>query len=285
MIDNDAVVDVHMHTPRLGSVKPAWLEWANQFSKDYAWRDVYDADGRVVPARLDALLDSEGVDRALLFCEYSPRAFGIHPIEDNLPIVEYNPRRFRLVANLNPHLHHPLTSELERQLDLGAVALKLHPVHGGFSPAAAELYRAYEICAERGVPVVLHSGSSSFPGARTRFGDPELLTDVAGDFPDVQFVLSHGGRGWWYDTAAFLALSRPNVWLGLAGLPPRKLPEYYARFDLRKLAAKCVFGTDWPGVPGVATNVAALRDLGLPRHLLRDVLARNAAKVYPGLDV
>src|SRR5699024_6955174 len=132
----------------------------------------------------------EGVDRALLFSEYSPRATGIQPIEDLLPIVDYNPTRFRLVANINPHLHHPLVPELERQLGFGAVALKLHPVHAGFSPDDRELYPVYETCAARGVPVIVHSGTSDFPGARARFGDPELFLDVLEDFPELQVVFA-----------------------------------------------------------------------------------------------
>lgn len=288
MIDGETVVDAHVHAARLTTLPPAWLDWADEFSGSGGpggWRSVYDTDGAVVPERLDALLEAEGVDRALLFCEYGPRTTGIQPIEDNLPIVEYNPVRFRLVANLNPHYHYPIGTELERQLDLGAVALKLHPVHGGFSPADRQLYRAYSVCAERGIPVVIHSGTSSFPGSQARYGDPQLLCDVVEDFPDVDFVLAHGGRGWWYDAAAFLALTRPNVWLDLSGLPPKKLPEYYARFDLPRLAAKWIFGTDWPGVPGAGRNVAALRGLGLSDGLLRGVLSGNAAKVFPGLDV
>src|SRR5882757_4287813 len=284
------IVDAHVHAPRLSTLKPAWLEWADQFSGDHPWRSVYSAGGDPIPARLDALLAEQGVDRALLFCEYSPRATGIQPIEDLLPILSYNPVRFRLVANVNPHLHHPLASEVERQLDLGAVAVKLHPVHGCFSPADREVYAVYRVCEERGVPVILHSGVSSFPGSRSSYGDPALLVDVVEDFPAVQFVFAHGGRGWWYDTAAFLALAKPNVWLDLAGLPPRKLPEYYARFDLRRLAARWIFGTDWPGVPGASRNVAALRELmlrelGLGEELLTGVLSGNAAKVFPGLNV
>lgn len=285
MIEGDCVVDAHVHAPRLPTLKPAWREWADQFSGAHPWRDAYDEQGNPVPHRLDALLDAEGVDRALLFCEYSPRATGIQPIEDLLPIVEYNPTRFRLVANVNPHMHHPLATEVRRQLDLGAVALKLHPVHGGFSPDDKELYPVYEVCSQRRIPVILHSGTSSFPGARARFGDPELLLDVIEDFPDVQFVFAHGGRGWWYDAAAFLALAQPNVWLDLAGLPPKKLPEYYARFDLTRLAEKWIFGTDWPGVPGAARNVAALRDLDLPAATISAVLSGNASAVFPGLGL
>lgn len=285
MINGETVVDAHVHAPRLATVKPDWREWADQFSGRHPWRSAYDDDGDPVPERLDALLEAEGVDRALLFCEYSPRATGIQPIEDLLPIARYNPSRFRLVANVNPHLHHPLAAEVERQLDLGAVALKLHPVHGGFSPEDRELYPALTVCAERGVPVITHSGTSTFPGARAKFGDPELFLDVLEDFPRLPFVFAHGGRGWWYDTAAFLALAKPNVWLDLAGLPPKKLPEYYARFDFTKLAGKSIFGTDWPGVPGAARNIEALRALELPSGVLRDVLSGNAAKIFPGLEV
>jgi predicted TIM-barrel fold metal-dependent hydrolase len=158
-------------------------------------------------------------------------------------------------------------------------------VHAGFDPADKELYPLYALCAERGVPVIVHSGTSTFPGARARFGDPQLMLDAVEDFPGVQFVFAHGGRGWWYDTAAFLALARPNVWLDLAGLPPRRLPEYYARFDLPRLAGRWIFGTDWPGVPGTAANVTALRKLGLPEETLRGVLSGNAARVFPGLGL
>jgi predicted TIM-barrel fold metal-dependent hydrolase len=222
MIGADPLVDAHVHAARLSTLKPAWAGWAEHFSGSHDWRRAYDPDGDPVPERLDALFEAEGVDRALLFCEYSPRATGIQPIEDNLRIVACNPVRFRLVANVNPHLHHPIASEVERQLDLGAVALKLHPVHAGFRPDDRDLYPAYQVCRERGVPVIFHTGTSTFPGARAKFGHPELIMDVLDDFPEVDVVLAHGGRGGWYDSAAFLALARDNVWIDLAGLPPHK---------------------------------------------------------------
>ncbi len=283
MIDGLVVVDAHMHVPRLSTVAPAWMQWAVDFGQDSGWQDVFDADGDPVPARLDALLDAEGTDVALLFAEYSPRATGIQAIEDLLPVVAHNPRRYRLVANVNPLLHTPPAAEAERQLDLGAVAVKVHPVHGGFAADRADMYPVYELCAARGVPVVVHTGGSIFPGSRSEAGDPKLMDAIAADFPGVQFVLAHGGRGTWYADAARMVLARDNVWLDLAGLPPKRLPAYYAGFDLAALAAKWIFGTDWPGVPGTARNVRALAGLGLPGEILAAVLAGNAARVYPGV--
>ena len=109
--------------------------------------------------------------------------------------------------------------------------------------------------------------------------------DVVEDFPSLNVVFAHGGRGWWYDVAAFLALAKPNVWLDVAGLPPHKLPTYYARHDFARLATRMVFGTDWPGIPGVARNARALAELDLPDDVLRGVLAGNAAKLFPGLAI
>jgi uncharacterized protein len=282
MIDGIPLVDVHLHPARLPTLKLPRELWA-PFGRGPPLGDLYDDAGRVRPDRFDAYLAEEGVDVALLMSEYSPRVTGIQPVEDLLPLVEHNPRRFRLIANLNPHLHHPIAEELERQLALGAVAVKLHPVHGGFSPTHGPLYLVYQRCAELGVPVVFHSGTSTFPGAVNRHGDPAAIDQVAAEVPDLKVVLAHGGRGWWYDAAAFLALARENVWIDLSGLPPQRLPDYYARHDLRRLARKFIFGSDWPGVPGIAANARAVAKLDIDQADLPDVLAGNARKVYRDL--
>jgi predicted TIM-barrel fold metal-dependent hydrolase len=60
----------------------------------------------------------------------------------------------RTIANVNPQLHFPAEREVERQVDLGAVALKVHPRHGNFTANDRQLYRSYALCSERGVPVV-----------------------------------------------------------------------------------------------------------------------------------
>ena len=280
MIDGLPVVDAHVHVPRLSTVSAAWVQWAEDYGRDSGWHTVFGPDGDPVPARLDALLEAEGVDVALLFAEYSPRATGIQPAEDLLPLIEQNPARFRLVANVNPAVHPDPAAEAARQLALGAVAVKLHPVHGAFRPGDRALYPVYELCAERGVPTIVHTGGSIFPGSEPDAGDPALMSQVVADFPGVRFVLAHGGRGQWYADAAQMALACDNVWLDLAGLPPKRLPDYYAGFDLPALARRWIFGTDWPGVPGVARNVRAMAALGLPPATLSGVLSGHATAVY-----
>jgi hypothetical protein len=280
VLDGHPLVDAHMHPARLPTLKPAWRRWAADYGDTAALGRVYDAGGTPIPERFGELLDDEGVDIALMLCEYSPKVTGIQPIEDLLPLVAHDPKRMRPVANLNPHLHFPVAEEVERQLGLGAAALKLHPVHGGFAANDRALYPAYEVCRSLGVPVVVHSGTSNFPGSTNGYADPVLLDEVLRDFPTLNIVLAHGGRGWWYDAAAFLALSRETVWIELSGLPPRKLPEYYARHDFARLCRRFIFGTDWPGVPGIAANARAVAKLCPDEETVGLVLGGNALNVY-----
>jgi len=107
------------------------------------------------------------------------------------------------------------------------------------------------------------------------------MHQVIADFPGVTFVLAHGGRGHWYADAATLALAGPNVWIDLAGLPPKRLPDYYAGFDLPALARKWIFGTDWPGVPGVARNARAIAALGLSADILSGFAQRQRGPRLP----
>jgi hypothetical protein len=278
MLDGRPLIDAHVHAARLPTLKPAWRQWADDFGDAAALEQVYGDDGTISPARFDAYLAGQGVDVALLLAEYSPKVTGIQPVEDLLPLT--GTPRTRLVANINPHLHYPVDTELERQVGLGAVALKIHPVHGGFPANDRALYPAYAICQEARMPVVVHCGTSTFPGSSNSFADPVLLDDVLRDFRALNVVLAHGGRGWWYDAAAFMALSSERVWIELSGLPPSRLREYYARHNWARLTRRMIFGTDWPGVPGIARNARAVAQVCPDEQTASLVLAGNAAGVY-----
>jgi predicted TIM-barrel fold metal-dependent hydrolase len=275
MLDGRPLIDVHLHPARLDSLKLPWGVWMQDYDPAPV-RAVYDGDA-VEPERFDAMLAAEGVDVAVVLAEYSPKVTGIQAVEDMASLAG---PRVRFAANVNPHLHFPIEDELIRQLELGAVALKVHPVHGGFPVNDRAMYPAYAVCQERGLPVIVHCGTSTFPGAMNQFGDPVLLDDVLRDFRGLDVVLAHGGRGWWYDAAAFLALSDERVWIELSGLPPSRLQTYYGRHNWARLTRRMIFGTDWPGIPGIAKNARAIAELCPDDETADLVLAGNAARVY-----
>jgi uncharacterized protein len=280
MIDDIPLIDAHVHAGRFSALNPAVREYAMSFKADVPLKRLHDETGELVPELLEAYLRAEGVELAILVPEYSPKVVGIQAVEDLFPLLECNQQLFRFMASLNPHLHAPIAAELARQVELGAVGLKIHPVHGGFAPDDMALYPAYVICEELGLPVVFHTGTSVFPGASNSYASPELIEPVARDFPDLTIVLAHGGRQWWYEEAADQALARPNTWIEISGLPPSKISAYFKQSDLSLLATKFIFGSDWPGVPGVRANALGIASLGLPRDTLERVFYLNASSVY-----
>src|SRR5438477_4983874 len=74
------------------------------------------------------------------------------------------------------------------------------------------------------LPVMIHTGTSVFPGARSRTGEPMAVDDVAVDFPDLTIILAHGGRPLWMEQAFFLVRRFPRVYMDVSSLPPGHIP-------------------------------------------------------------
>ncbi len=163
--------------------------------------------------------------------------------------------------------------------------LKIHPPHqlfaaNGYLSGEPGLERIYAAAEARRRPVMFHTGTSIFPGARNRFADPMAVDDVAVDFPNLPIILAHAGRPLFMETAVFLARRHPNVHLDLSGIPPRKLLEYLPR--LEEIAPRCLWGTDYPS-PGVASmkkNVQDFLALPISEEAKRKILWDNAARVF-----
>ena len=122
-----------------------------------------------------------------------------------------------------------------------------------------------------------HTGTSVFPASRLKYGDPIYIDDVAVDFPDLVAIITHSGRPIWYETAYTLARLRPNVYMEIAGLPPKRLLTYFP--DLERVSDKVLFGSDWPSVPTLKGNIDTIRSLPLSDHAKAQILGGNAARL------
>ncbi len=240
----------------------------------------------------DALLsvmDAEGIARAVLVTAVSPEVMGLTD-EVNPWISRYvEGHRDRLVpvGGLHPRHTRDVAGEMRRLLEdyrLGAV--KVHPPHmemaaNAYRSDCPELADVYRLAGEAGRPVLIHTGTSVFPGARNVYADPMACDDVAVDFPSTTLVLCHAGRPLWYDTAFFLLRRHPNVWLDISGIPPKKLLDVLPRLPER--ADRIVWGTDWPsmGVRSMRQNVEEFLSIPLPEEVRRKILFENAAVLFP----
>jgi len=130
---------------------------------------------------------------------------------------------------------------------------------------------------EHQVPVLIHTGTSVFKGAKNKYSDPLYLDDVAVDFPDLTLLMAHSGRGLWYDKAFFLSRLHPHLYLEISGLPPKNLLNYFP--DMEKNIDRFVYGSDWPGIKAIDTNIEAIKKLPLAEESKRKILYGNAARI------
>jgi predicted TIM-barrel fold metal-dependent hydrolase len=142
----------------------------------------------------------------------------------------------------------------------------------------ALIYRTMEA---NGIPVMFHTGTSIFPGARNKYGDPIHVDDVAIDFPKLKILLAHGGRPLWMETSFFLVRRHANVYLDISGIPPKTLLNYFPR--LQEIATKTLFGTDWPGpgVPEIKRNLDDFRQLDISEPAKRAIMSETALEIWP----
>ncbi|MFO0980704.1 MAG: amidohydrolase family protein [Planctomycetota bacterium] len=242
------------------------------------------------PAALVAFLDSIEVGRVALINYVAPDLMGF-TAEVNAWAARYRAgARGRVIAfgGIHPPKCPDVRAELRRLLDdLRLDGIKIHPPHQALAAdayrtgACPELEIVYRTCQERGVPIMFHTGTSLFPGARSRLGDALVFDDVALDFPELTIVLAHGGRPLWMAEAFFLARRHANLWLDISGIPPKALLEYFPR--LEEISDKVLFGTDWPspGVKSLRQNLNDVLALALSPAAKDRIVRTNALRLFP----
>jgi hypothetical protein len=235
------------------------------------------------------VMDAQGIARAALINSVAPEVIGITEVVNPWIARYVDGHRDRLVpvGGIHPRHSRDVAGDMRKLLDVYRLgAIKLHPPH---MELAANAYRTdcpsladvYRLAGEAQRPVLIHTGTSIFPGARNVYADPLACDDVAVDFPETTIVLCHAGRPLWYDTAFFLLRRHSNVLLDISSIPPRRLLDVLPR--LPEVADRVLWGTDWPskGVRSMRGSVEEFLSLPLSDEVKRKVLFDNAAALFP----
>jgi predicted TIM-barrel fold metal-dependent hydrolase len=278
------IIDIHIHIQPLDMFKPHAHELIKRGRRDYDEVEKYSSS----PAEFLKFLDAVGIERAGLINYVSPDVIGFPP-EVNEWVARYcsaDPRRLLAFGSVHPKYVADAGAEVDRLAKMGIRGLKVHPSHQLFAPNAyhdglGPLAAMYERAQAAGMPVMIHTGTSIFPGARNLYAQPMLADDVCVDYPDLVVILAHGGRPLWMEEAFFLVRRHKNMYMDISGIPPQKLMEYFPR--LEEIADKVLFGTDWPGpgVPGVRGNIEKFLALPISEPAKRKILYDNAARLFP----
>ncbi len=283
MIQGVRVTDVHVHVQPWDMLKPSVRERMLMGRDDAADLIRMMEDPDEVLRRMD----EAGISRIGVINYVSPTLMGF--TEDVNPFVarvaEAAPERLIPFGGVDVVGGARPGEAVVRLRDQGVRAIKLHPPHQEFAanayryglPGLAEVYGQAQ---ELGLPIMVHTGTSIFPGARNVYADPMPLDDVGVDFPELDVILAHLGRPLYADASLFLLRRHPRFWGDVSGIPPKGLLRYFPR--LADVADKLLWGTDWPGpmVPGMGENLDAFLALDLPEDVRRKMLQDNADRLF-----
>lgn len=285
----DMIVDFHVHVSR----PEHQHAWTMDFLQSQYDGDIHEFAERVLtPEGIRSFLQENGIDYAVALAEVCPITTGTCTNEYTIDFVRQanavpDPSggpKGRLIpfASPNPYIDNDLAERLDKLVqDEGFRGVKLYPVYQHHYVNDTRMYPLYAKAQDLGIPILVHTGSSVFKGARIKYGDPLHLDDVAIDFPELNLLLAHGGRPFWYEQAFWMARRHANVYLEISGLPAKNLLNYFPK--LESLADKVVYGSDWPGNPYIRRNIEAIYELPISEQTKEKILGGNAVRLL-GLE-
>ena len=156
-------------------------------------------------------------------------------------------------------LHPDYPDYLHYCVGIAGDGVKLYPGYNYFYIYEDYLTPVYELAAQYGKPVAVHTGLTATEKALLKYAHPNVIDEAATKFRDVNFVMCHFGEPYFTDAVAVMEKNL-NVSADLSGMLEGKIPDFAAfcerrRFYIDQLKGwisylsaydRLMFGTDWP---------------------------------------
>jgi predicted TIM-barrel fold metal-dependent hydrolase len=158
---------------------------------------------------------------------------------------------------------------------LGLRGVKLLPMYAGFKVDDPSLEPLWQYCEAKGLPVLMHTGTTFIRQAPLECTFPRLIEPVALKYPGVKFILAHLGHPWEGECVVTIR-KHPNVFADISALHYRPFQLYQSLMLVQEYGVweKVLFGSDYPFTT-VNASIEGLRKLN-------DMLEGTA---LPRLDV
>lgn len=219
-----------------------------------------------------SLMDHHGITKALLGYDENSA--------DTVRALRDHPDRFL------PELYVDPTSGMDavRRIERVHREVGLRAVSGFAAGTVPQVpigdkrwYPIYAKCVELGLPVFSCVG---VPGPRVPMA-PQLATEldeVCWYFPELVFVIRHGGEPW-VELIVKLLLKFPNLYYSTTAFAPRYYPEEIIDFANTRGADKILFGGYFPAGLTLERIFAELPDVPFADSVWPKFLYENAARV------
>jgi hypothetical protein len=106
------------------------------------------------------------------------------------------------------------------------------------------MWLIYGVCCELDLPILVNVG---VPGPRVPMAPqkPELVDEVCYHFPELKFVMRHGGEPW-DELAVKLMLKWPNLYYSTSAFAPRHYPKSIIKYLNTRGADKVMYAGYYP---------------------------------------
>ncbi len=185
------ITDCHIHIQPMEMFKPEALELMKKKRPNFEQIVEFCRS----PKAFLKYLDASGIDRAMLINYVAPEVIGFTGGVNQFiaDYVKEDSSRLLSCGSLHPRHTTNVLADVEQILRLGIRMIKIHPPHQLLFPndylnGVKELEIIYRAAEANGLPVMFHTGTSIFPGARNKYGDPIYVDDVAVDFPKLKIL-------------------------------------------------------------------------------------------------
>ena len=182
-------------------------------------------------------MDAVGIDRSCLFNIFHPD--GTTGNDQTAAFVSRYPERFIGFAYVSPLMPEFMVPELERAIDkLGFLAIKIYPPYSRWLLNDPVWDPVYQFADDRGLAIISHTGAEETCW-------PIYVEDIAGRYPNANFVIAHAGNSEPYRSQSIRAAQRfSNVYVETCST--FREPGVIERLVAEAGADRVVFGSDVP---------------------------------------
>lgn len=207
------IIDFRVRPPMGGILKTAMYANAprrDRFIYQLGMKPAPSAAKESVPLLLKEM-KAAGVVRAVVMARNSDMLGSISN-KDVIAICKKYPKQFVGVSCIDPTSRKVAIRQIDDAVKADCRGVTIEP--GAYPiPMYADDRRLYPIYAhleDRNIPVIIMTGGNAGPDLS--YSSPIPLDRVAGDFPSLKIVVSHGN--WpWVSEILHVAFRRPNVYL------------------------------------------------------------------------
>ncbi len=187
--------------------------------------------------------------------------------------VNKNPTRLTGLGTLHPDSLDQ-KADINELMALGLKGVKLHPDIQGFKIDDYRCLKIYELCEQKGLPILMHTGDHRYD-----FSNPNRLFPILDIYKDLTVIGAHlGGWSVWDDAVEKLT-GLSNLYVDCSScfqfMAPKKALEIIRSYG----ADRVLFGTDYP-MWDIKQELDCFFSLGLDEAEIRSILSINAKKLF-----